>query len=353
MAKKKKSKASGVIAIIIIIVLFVFALGFSVVYRLAKRVPSNPSGTVGNTAGNLYNKGLFCESGDKIFFANSYDYDSLYSMNKDGTNLKKLVTAKIEYINVGGDYIYYYMADSSTDSDDAKGLGFLRRVMGIYRCKKNGKGAVTLSRDPSLALVLVDNSLYYQDYDRNAGVRLSKMSTNGTDIKVVSPQIISPAGIYDDTIYFMNPENNHHLMILDTKQDSIFEYKGINAMNPIRLGNYIYFLNLDGNYNLCRYSIEDDEIQVLTKDRVDCYNLNTEYIYYQKNDAEKPCLKRIAIDGMVEEVVMDGNFTNINITSNYVYFQPFDSMFMTYRTPAYGSINVSEFEESKNAAFAD
>ncbi|MBP5275536.1 MAG: DUF5050 domain-containing protein [Lachnospiraceae bacterium] len=353
MAKKKSSKKSGIIAIIIIIFLFIFAVGFSVAYRISKRVPANPAGTVGNSAGNLYNKALFCESGDKIFFANSYDYDSLYSMNKDGTNLKKLISAKVEYINVGGDYIYYYMADSSTDSDDAKGLGFLRRVMGIYRCKKNGKGAVTLSRDPSLTLVLVDNSLYYQDYDRNAGVRLSKMSINGTDIKVVSPQIISPAGVYDDTIYFMNPENNHHLMILDTKQDTIVEYKSINMMNPIRLGNYIYFLNIDGDYNLCRYSIDSDSIEVITKDRVDCYNLNTEYIFYQKNDANKPCLKRIAIDGMTEEVVAEGNFTNINMTGNYVYFQPFDQMFMTYRTPAYGSINVTEFEEAKTAAFSD
>ena len=38
---------------------------------------------------------------------------------------------------------------------------FLRRVMGIYRCKKNGTAAVTLSRDPSLEMILINDKLIY------------------------------------------------------------------------------------------------------------------------------------------------------------------------------------------------
>ena len=49
-------------------VIFVLA-GVSLVSSLVNRIPQNPAGTEGNTTGNLYNKGLFCESDGKIYFS--------------------------------------------------------------------------------------------------------------------------------------------------------------------------------------------------------------------------------------------------------------------------------------------
>ncbi|MCR5848139.1 MAG: DUF5050 domain-containing protein [Lachnospiraceae bacterium] len=346
MSKKKKNK--GFIPLIIIsAALVLFAVSFSIVSRYPNKVPKNPQGTVGNTAGNIYNQGLFCENDGKVYFANSYDSGSLYSMNPDETEVKKILNAKVQYINVAGKYIYYYMADSSTST----GLGFLRRVMGINRCKKNGRSGVTLTRDPSLEMILIDNSIYFLDYDKVKGVHLSKMSTDGKNDIDLSNSIINPAGVYGDVIYFTNNESNHFLMILDTADDSITEYVRINMWNPIRMGNYIYFMDIDHNYRLCRYSISDENVEILTKDRVDCFNLNTDYIYYQKNDAKNPCLKRITIDGSSEEIIKSGNYTAINLTDRYVYFQPFENNTITYKTPAYGSINVTEFDAAISAVF--
>ena len=45
---------------------------FTVTY-LTGRVPMNDENTTGNTAGNLNNGGLFCESDGKVYFANAYD----------------------------------------------------------------------------------------------------------------------------------------------------------------------------------------------------------------------------------------------------------------------------------------
>lgn len=349
MASKKKKNSGYIPLIIVTILILAIAITISAVSKLSAKVPKNPKGTVGNFAGNLYNQGLFCEDDGVVFFSNSYDKGSLYSMNEDGSNMKKLLSAKVEYINAGGDYLYYYMADSTTST----GLGFLRRVMGIYRCKKNGKGGTTLTRDPSLEMVLVDNSIYYMDYSKTKGVHLSKLSTDGKTNETVSDLMINPSGVYGDVIYYTNPENNHFLMVLDTVNDSSSEYARINMWNPVRLGNYIYFIDIDGNYRLSRYSINDNEVEVLSKDRVDCYNLNTDYIYYQKNDAENPCLKRISIDGSYEEKVIDGNYTAINVTDRYVYFKPFADETVTLRTPSFGSINVTEFEEAKAAALGE
>ena len=54
----------------------------------------NPPGTVGNTAGNLYNSGLFCEYDGTVYFSNAADNGALYSMNVDETEVKKLNTLK-------------------------------------------------------------------------------------------------------------------------------------------------------------------------------------------------------------------------------------------------------------------
>ena len=61
----------------------------------------------------------------------------------------------------------------------------------------------------------------------------------------------------------------------------------------------------------------------LTHDRVDCFNLAGGYIYYQKNSADEPALKRMALDGSNVEIVASGNYTHINATSRYVYFTAF------------------------------
>ena len=346
MASKKKSKTGNVILIIAVIVIFIFAIAFSFISKLMQRVPKNEPGTVGNTPGNIYNQGLFCEDDGYVYFANSYDQGALYCMKDDETEMRKIIPAKVQYINAGGDYLYYYMADSSTST----GLGFLRRVMGINRVKKNGKSAVTLSRDPSLEMILVNDSLYYMDYDKAKGVHLGKMSTDGKTVTDISDSIINPAGVYGDVIYFTNNDANHFLMVLDTTTDSISEYVRLNMWNPIRLGNFIYYMDIDNNYRLCRYSIPDADVEVLTKDRVDCFNLNTDYIYYQKNDMENPCFKRMAIDGSSEEIIAEGNFTAINLTSRYVYFKAFADEGTTYKINAYGSIKVEEFEAAKAAA---
>jgi len=348
MASKKK-KTNYIPLIVISSLLVIGAIAFSVISKVSSKVPKNEPGTIGNTPGNIYNGGLFCVDDGYVYFSNSYDHGSLYCMKEDGSDIKKLLSAKVQYINSGGDYLYYYMADSSTST----GLGFLRRVMGIYRIKKNGRSAVTLSRDPSLEMVLINDHIYFMDYDKQKGVHLKKISTDGKESSDISDSIINPAGVYSDVIYFTNNENNHFLMVLDTVNDSISEFKKINMWNPIRLGNYIYFMDIDNDYRLCRYSLNDEAIEILTRDRVDCYNLNTDYIYYQKNDPEEPCLKRMSIDGATEEIIANGNFTSLNLTENTLYFKPFTDENITYKTSAYGSINVTEFEEAKNAAFSE
>ena len=135
MSGTKESKNS-VVFLIIVGIMFVVAITASLITRSAKTVPDNPAGTVGNTAGNLFNNGLFCEDeSNVVFFSNPYDQGKLYRMNADETDVKLVTNSKAQNINSAGKFVYFYMPDSTTST----GLGFRRRVMGIYRIKKNGK----------------------------------------------------------------------------------------------------------------------------------------------------------------------------------------------------------------------
>ena len=80
---------------------------FSVVYHYQNKTKYNESYVNGNTAGNLYNAGLFCESNGTVFFANPDDKYRLYSMDLDGSNLAKLSDDTVMYINADPHYVYY------------------------------------------------------------------------------------------------------------------------------------------------------------------------------------------------------------------------------------------------------
>ena len=55
------------------------------------------------------------------------------------------------------------------------------------------------------------------------------------------------------------------------------------------------------------------------------------------------------LDGSEPEVVAQGNYQNINITSNYVYFNEYNNEVPVYRTPADGAVNVSVFTAARDA----
>lgn len=102
-------------------VLLIAAIIFYAISLLNDRIPSNQISVTGNTGGNLNNDGLFAEADGKVYFSNAYDQGCLYSMNADETGLRKLVNSRASFINVGGEYLYYYM-DSSDGGD---GMGYV------------------------------------------------------------------------------------------------------------------------------------------------------------------------------------------------------------------------------------
>lgn len=325
---------------IIFICVLVLLIGIVITTQYLSAVPDNPSGTIGNSGGNLNNMGMFREDDGIVYFCNPYDGDRLYSMNIDGSNKQRLLDVPVSYINSAGNYVYFYQKDSAENVV----FGLTGNMHGIYRLKKGSKKTPEcLDRSVSGIISLIDNAIYYQHYNNEEGMTLYRAQIDDSMKEQVSPAIINPSCVYDGNIYYPDMDNAFYLSIFDTASLTSNTVLAERVYNLVCEDGYFYYMNVSDNYSLYRYSISEDTSQKLTNDRVDSFNVYGNYIYYQKNDTQKPQLMRITVDGASPEVVAEGNYTNINITSAYTYFQEFGKSLPLYQTPTSGAVNVTEF----------
>lgn len=343
MARKKKIIISAILIILVMIAIYILNL-------YASRVPANPAGTVGNTAGNLNNGGYFCQSDGIVYFANPYDGGTLYSMNPDESNIRKLNRSEVFQLNAAGDYLYYYQKNSSSYPN----FSFVIRTYGLYRSDKKGRNLVCLDKADCKRVTLVDNTLFYsKPVDGSTTLQFFSIGIDKKNGKNVAKFDVNPASAADGVLYYNGTEEDHHLFAYDTASTQETKIKDYDMWFPTLHGQSIYFLDLEGNYELCRYNLYDDTLTLLTTDRVEFFNLTGNYIYYQTVDADAPALMRMELDGSNPELVAEGVYRDINVTSDYVYFRPFDTDALMYHTPADGAVNVTTFDAAAQSALKE
>ncbi|MGL5259087.1 MAG: DUF5050 domain-containing protein [Lachnospiraceae bacterium] len=313
---------------------------FVVLYYFNTRIIENPVGTIGNSAGNLYNDGLFAEYNGKVYFSNPYDYHSLYSMNADETDIKKLTNIASKYICASEHNLYFYQESSISG---AAGLGFIRSSNGIYRSNLSGKNTECLVFSTIFSMQLIDNTIFFDKYNAEDGsASFNSVKINEKKDQELLQKQVAPSCVNNSAIYYTNINEDLTLYQYDTLTGVDSMFYSHKMWQPIIDNGYLYYMDLESNYQLHRLNLSTFETTVLTTDRVDLYNVYGSYIYYQRN-SEDPALMRMAIDGSNPEVVKYGNFHNLNITSHYVYFNNFNTSAPLYHQSTFGPISVEEF----------
>lgn len=339
-----KRKIIAIFSIICIITVFIVT---GIVVQLNQRIVKNPVGTVGNTAGNLYNGGLFCEDDGYVYFSNPYDTYALYRMRPNETEIEKLIQTETGSINAAGKYFYFYQKGSGS----GEGFGYMISTTGIYRAEKENPNKIEcLDRILSETMVLADNSIYYNTAKQEEGVNLKKIDIDGENAEILLNYKVTPACVNNSAIYFNNTTDNGHLMQLPLGSKNAADILAEDVYMPIVDGTTVYYIDIHNNYALISYDMSSGEKTVLTTERTDTYNISDLFIYYQ-TAGETPQLKRISKDGAFSEVVADGAYHNINITSQYVYFQKFGVERPVYKTPVNGIVTVSTFDSAKKTGF--
>ncbi|MCR4744623.1 MAG: DUF5050 domain-containing protein, partial [Lachnospiraceae bacterium] len=233
-----KSKSAFVLGCIFAVIAVIMIL-----VVLFSKIPENPPGTLGNSAGNILNKGLLAEANGRVYFSNGADNGSLYSMNPDESKVKKLINHDICFINTAGNYLYYYeLNDNNTGA-----FAFLGRNMGIYRSDLNGGRSYCLQKAPVKYICLADNDLYYEYFTNKAtnssedsGIGLYSITIQKKGRTLLSEDPVIPANILNGQIYYAGQSEDHdlHAFSIDSKDDNIV-IEG-SFWNPIIYNSYVY-----------------------------------------------------------------------------------------------------------------
>lgn len=312
--------------IIPITILIVF-IGIFVFHYLSSRTVYNEETAVGAYSGNLLNEGVFCEYNNRIYFSNLDDNGAIYSMASDASDVQRVSTDKGHYINVYGNYIYYARRNNTKVSDDGEFFNFNKT--GLYRMNLNGSKLTSLYEKASGMLALSGNQLLYQHYNKKNGLRLYKVNIDKKERKELSNEPILPGAIHNGMLYYVGTEADHNIytMNLLTYENNVL-VEG-NFSHLIINNNYLYYWDLSNQHAISRMKLDGSQSEVVTSDTEKCssYNINLsgKYLYYQIDDGENSCLYRKDLDTGEIHTVMKGNFFHIQVTSNYVFFQEYNT----------------------------
>ncbi len=338
MTSRKKRIITAIGALLTIILILIAGSLLS-----AHKIAENPADTVGNTAGNLYNGGYFCEKDGMVYFCNIYDNHSLYSMDILEKDVKKLGNVSICNLLAGENTLYFFQRDASHSMENV--FGTASSPTSLNACDFKGKNISVIQDGIILGAQLVGNHIYIMMTDNKQNTFL-KVTADGKEPQELAKEYIHPGCGDNGIIYYTDP-STHSLIALDTASDVPREILSGNIWFPMKDGNYIYYLDADRNYNLCRYDMTGQTIEILTKDRVDYYNMGNGYIYYQ-TAGSSPALKYMFQDGSNPHILASGAFCNIQVTSAYVYFQAFQQEDIMYHAFLGDSI-YTEFTAAKEA----
>ncbi len=275
------------------------------------------AGAVGNTTGNLYNDGLFCEYKGYVYFANPQDEYSLYRMKSDGTEVEKLHDNTVSYIQVVNDYIYY-----ARRNEVDRNTIFRNMMYGIYRLEIGDTSPEQLYNGILENMVICGNYIYFSAYDDINLTQLKCIKVDGEGLKTISDLDYRPIAVVGETYYFPNVEDNGNLMYIDAGSDEINKSSDGNFYMPIFTDGFLFYIDLDNDMKLTRVSLKTNEFKVLDEGRCINFNVdeNNNLVYYQLENEEEHMLCRISMSGKDKQIIAEGNFANIHITEKYTYY---------------------------------
>lgn len=277
----------------------------------------NEEGAIGNSSGNLYNSGLFCEYKEHVYFANPQDEFSLYRMKSDGTEVEKLHENSVLYIQVMNDYIYYIRRNQVD-----KNTIFRNSLHGIYRLEIGESIPEEIYTGIVENMVICGNYIYFSAYDDTNLMQLKSVKVDGTELKTVSDIPYRPIAVSGDTYYFPNVVHDGNLMYIDAGSTEVHKSSDGNFYMPIFTESFLYYIDLDNDMKLTRVSLKTNEFKVLDEGKCINFNVSEEnnLIYYQLENEEEHKLCRMTMSGKDKQVVAEGNYGNIHITEKYTYY---------------------------------
>lgn len=252
----------------------------------------------GNTAGNLNNSGIVCETSSKLYYMNQADNRRLYVMNRDGSDKSALgkISGAIE-LNVKDDYIYYQSS-------------------GIARAKLKDGAEEILVQDNCRNMVVTEDAIYYIRVDGDNS-HIYRMNLDGSEQTLLSENIASGLNVSKGIIYYINNSDSGKIYSMNLDGSNNVEFYDAKNVKELLLDSlYVYYVNK--NNHICRISKGINAQTELTADSCSNVNINAGMMYYYNVTKKALCVAEC--DGTEEKELYSGDLNAINVTSKWIYF---------------------------------
>lgn len=325
--------------VLVVVVILVITLILSI-FSFIDWTPTNDITAVGNTAGNLYNGGYFCEYEGDVYFSLPADNHSVYKMSMDGS-AKKLNIKDAYSLNIYNGHLFY---SRNGAKDGAR--SFLDGIpYGIYRYSLKTGSSKSLSSSLSPYICLAGNTIFFQEYTHTS-LYFSKVNIKDRN----KNERISTAGYpiacaEDGYLYYTELGDNHNVIRYNVRTDQAELFYEGNCHQSIYTKGILYFIDLADGYALKKYNTSTGELTTIVNDRCVNYNVRDSVVFYEieNPDSGRYGLYRNNTDGTGEELITETPCKHINMTSEYTYFQYYNDDENFYRTSTQGPVNVQLF----------
>jgi len=267
----------------------------------------------GNTAGNLYNKGLVAVQGEWIYYTNNSDGNSLYKIRTDGTGKTKLNDESSLRINVVGEWVYYYN-DILTDG--------LPINSPVYKIRIDGTERIWLFDEKITCMTVVGDWIYFSNQDG-----LYKIRTDATGKMKLHNDYVHCINVVGDWIYCTSSPGARLYKIRTDGTEAIIFNDEISHM-VIVAGDWIYYAEgREGHIYRVRTDGAGKE-KIIDDNNVSALNISGDWIYYmywniQNNtiDGTDSGLYKSRLDGSDKTLIAEGLFFLVNVADDWIYYR--------------------------------
>ena len=314
-------KIKGILISLILLSLLTIAI---LLVKINSRLPENPIEYAGNTAGNLYNRGLFAEDDSYIYFSNLADNYRLYRATHDLENIVRVNNDSVEYLNpdASSTYMYYSRVNYRRNTNGNTVFDILDT--GIYRLHLKTESLSRLYPNACGMVLLGGNNLFYQVHgsDGNYDFYSRAVNTEKADEMLITTDHIQPANYRNGLLYYSGVTDDHCLYTLTPETGTSSLFADLNCYQPIITEEGTFFLSMKHNYSLFYLPNTSDTATLITNNRVSSYNISKDgrFLFYQVDNGKTNRLCRYDLSTHTETELLDGDYKNLNTVSHYLFF---------------------------------
>ena len=295
------------------VISFVVALALIVLGGCSNQ--SSETGVYGNTSSNLANGGMAAVNGDWIYFINYGDYNSLYKINKDGSQEEKISSDYAYYLNYYDDWLYYCNASENSY---------------IYKIKPDGTQRTLVSESAARNLTIVDGWMYFVNItyteNENASMTIFKAKTDGSELTQLLSSVVNGFCVAGDMIYYIDGESST-IYKMKTDGSGNTQLASATAVMMSVLDDRIYYVDGTDELNtLWSMKLDGTENTKLSDDKLAGFNVSNGWIYYSNATEEFGSFefKKMKLDGSEVTAVNEDSPILINVIDDTLVYLSFD-----------------------------